>query len=134
MTISHYSLGALLSALLAALAAPAAAQEFSAPSGLRLHLNDVVMEMEAGIARFRFVAPSIDPTGDAVPYEAVAGDFSWLCETLALPALLANEAVVGQVVISIADREVQFGAADAEATQFFESYVVDGETCVWEAF
>jgi len=116
------------------LAAPAVAQEFSAPSGLRLYLSGVVLEPAAGIARFRFVAPGIDPAGDAVPYEAVAGDFSWLCERLALPALRSNAQELGQIIISMADRAVVFGATDPDATQFFESYAVDGETCVWEAF
>jgi len=123
-----------LSMLMAALAAPVMAQEFSAPSGLRLYLGGVVLEPAAGIARFRFVAPAIDPAGGGVPYEAVAGDFGWLCERLAIPALRSNAQDLGQIIISIADRDVVFGTIDPDATQFFEAYAVDGETCVWEAF
>ena len=123
-----------LSILMAALALPLMAQEFSAPSGLRLYLGGVVLEPAADIARFRFVAPAIGPEGGAVPYEAVAGDFGWLCERLAIPALRSNAQDLGQIIISMADRDVVFGTIDPDATQFFESYAVDGETCVWEAF
>jgi Family of unknown function (DUF6497) len=34
----------------------------------------------------------------------------------------------------MSDRVVPFGQTDPEATQFFEAYSLQGDTCVWEMF
>jgi len=110
------------------------AQEFAAPSGVELRLYDVIIEPAADLVRFRFLAPALDPAGTAVPQGAIAGDFVWLCETLALPALTANGQNVAHVVISLSDREVAFGTAAPDATQYFDAFAVDGSQCLWEPF
>ena len=85
-----------------------------------------------GLARFRLVVPGLG--GEGVGYEAVAGDFAWLCESLALPALDANGWTPTEVVIALSDREVEFGAPDPEAVQFFEGFRIEDGTCVPQAF
>ncbi|MGZ9809888.1 DUF6497 family protein [Pseudoroseicyclus sp. H15] len=111
------------------LAAPAAAQNVAAPSGQPWRIFDVVLE-QGGPARLRFVSEGLTE-GD---FEEVSGDFLWLCDNLALPALAENGVVPGEVIISVADRELPFGVPDAEAVQFFEGFRVEDGACVWELF
>ena len=85
-----------------------------------------------GLARFRLSVPGLAAEG--VGYETVAGDFLWLCEDLALPALAANDWQPVEVVIALSDREVEFGATDPEAVQFFEGFRIAGGACVPQAF
>lgn len=146
------------SLLLALLAGPAAAQEVALPSGLPARLFDVVLEGPGGevqapdaftdaeggeppppvaaatdgVARFRLLVDGLGGTGGA--YADVAGDFLWVCEELALPALGANGWVPSEVVVTLADREVAFGESDAQAVQFFEGFRVAGGACVPQAF
>ena len=37
-----------------------------------------------------------------------------------------------QIVISLMDRLVDFGATNPDATQFFEAYRIEDGTCIWE--
>ena len=85
-----------------------------------------------GLARFRLSVPGLAAEGAG--YETVAGDFLWLCEDLALPALAANDWQPVEVVIALSDREVEFGATDPEAVQFFEGFRIAGGACVPQAF
>lgn len=85
-----------------------------------------------GLARFRLVVPGLG--GDSAGYEAVSGDFAWLCEQVALPALDANGWAATEVVIALSDREVEFGTTDPEAVQFFEGFRIADGTCVPQAF
>ena len=114
----------------------------SVPSGQKVLLSEVLLDDSAGAlwARFRFVAPqiarSIDPAAGstAMDYERSAADMDHLCEALALDYLRQHAVSAQLVVISFSDREVEFGSADAEATQFFEAYRPEGDSCIWEAF
>lgn len=121
--------------LLAMLATPALAQDdIDVPSGQPLEVEQVILEEETGIARFRFLAPEIGSDGEGRTYSDVQDDFSYLCETYALPALSEHGWDPGEVYVSLADREVPFGESDPEATQFFEIYRIEDGSCVWEGF
>lgn len=85
-----------------------------------------------GLARFRLVVPGLG--GEGAGYNAVAGDLPWVCEALALPALAANGWRATEVVVTLADREVPFGEADPEATQFIEGFRIEDGACVPQAF
>jgi hypothetical protein len=85
-----------------------------------------------GLARFRLVVPGLG--GEGAGYDAVAGDFAWLCAELALPALAANGWAPTEVVIALSDRETAFGVLDPEAVQFFEGFRIDDGACVPQAF
>ncbi len=127
MTIFRFSL------VFALLAGGVGAQAVTTPSGQQVTLFDVRVE-EAGVVRFRFLAPALDPARQGLVFDDVAGDFSWLCATVAVPALAQSGRSAQQVVISLSDREVAFGQPAPEATQFFEAYSLDGSTCIWQAF
>lgn len=89
-------------------------------------------EAAGGLARFRLVLPGLGRPGAL--FEDVAKDLLWLCESLALPALAANGWRPAEVVVSLSDREVPFGATDPEAVQFFEGFQVEEGACVPQAF
>ena len=127
MTIFRYS-------LLILWASASQAEPILTPSGHAVTLYDVVLEPNDGIARFRYLAPAIDPAGQGLGHDDVVGDFKWLCETVAIPGLIAAEKSADHVIITFSDREVEFGVATPEATQFIESYSVEGTTCIWDEF
>ena len=39
-----------------------------------------------------------------------------------------------QIVISLSDRAVPFGESAPDVVQFFESYRIENDICVWEMF
>lgn len=119
---------ALLAPLFLA-AAPALAQDLP-PSGVMPALFDLILEPEIGLARVRFLRADLAALGQP----AVADDFLWLCENVALPELRAEGWEAALVVISLHDREVPFGATDPAATQYFEGYRIEGDSCIWEPF
>ena len=121
-----------LFALLAILPAAAMAQEFTAPSGLVIEVAEVVLEDETRFARFRFVAPALG--GDGAGFADVAGDFVWICETFAIPALASSDWDAAQIVVSMADRDVPFGQTDPDAVQYFTGFSVADATCTEELF
>lgn len=132
------SRGGLLSLTLA-LAAPAQAQGLiEVPSGQPITLQDVVLNAPGNhglTARFRFIAPQIARSGGSIDFDTATADMDHLCATYALPRIAT---ITGprpaEVVISLSDRPVNFGEAQPEATQFFEAYVIEDETCLWDAF
>jgi hypothetical protein len=111
-----------------------AAADVTVPSGQALTLFDVILEAPTRTARFRFLAPQITPSDTALTYMDVERDFAHLCALYALPALAENNWSADQVVISFSDQEVEFGVATPEATQIFEAFAVENDTCIWEQF
>lgn len=113
------------------------ADELTVPSGQSVTYVETVQTAagpEGLTARFRFLAPDIARGGGTVGVEAAQEDMAHLCETFAIPRLPQTGPVPSQIIISLSDRTVPFGEADPEATQFFEAYSIDGDTCIWEAF
>ncbi|WP_147126162.1 DUF6497 family protein [Shimia ponticola] len=115
------------------MAAPATA--FDVPSGQELTFQESFYEEQADgalWARYRFVMPAIARGGD-VGYAEVADDFVHLCEVYVLPGLDAEDLPV-QIVISLSDRESEFGVPTPDATQFFEAFRIENGACIWEGF
>lgn len=136
-----------LSALLALLAMQAVAADgvqvvsgvdepVPVPSGQSVTLQDVIWN-EPGpngmTLRFRFIAPGIAP-GGGVAFDAASADMQHLCDTYALPRLAEFGPAPEQIVISLSDRAVPFGESAPDVTQFFESYRIENDICVWEMF
>ena len=106
------------------------------PSGQVVTLQDTVMNAPGPmgtVARFRFVAPGI-AAGGGVDFETAAADMLHLCQSYALQRLDGVVPVPSQVIISLADRAVEFGEAHPDVTQFFEAYRIEDGACIWEAF
>ena len=117
--------------------APVATGGLPVPSGQVVTYLDTIQTAHGSqglTIRFRFVAPAIARAGGTVTAEAAQEDMEWLCQHYALPRLPRTGPVPEQVVISLSDRPVEFGAPAPEATQFFEAFSVEDATCYWEAF
>ena len=84
------------------------------------------------VYRFRFVAPEF--VADLQDFDVTRSDLEYLCNVVALPKLPNIGPEPSQIVISLADRESEFGVIDADLGQVFEAYSVQGDTCVWEVF
>lgn len=119
--------------LLLAIPVAAAAEEIALPSGQAVTLIETRRDAAgpAGLTdRFRFLAPWIAQA----EYEDVVPDMDWLCGEVALPRVISSVPPPSQIVLSLADRLVSFGAADPDAIQFFEAYAIEDGTCVPEFF
>ena len=109
----------------------------SVPSGQPIGFKELISNERgpSGLTfRYRFIAPEIARDNGTIGFEEAAEDMQHLCETYALPRVASAGPLPSQIVISLADRDVEFGATDPEATQYFEAYSIDGETCIWEGF
>ena len=81
------------------------------PSGQPVSLVGVLLDDGPGAlwARFRFVAPEM--TADSA--EAAAGDMDHLCSAVAAPYVSHHRIEPARIVISLSDRDVEFGKAAA---------------------
>lgn len=79
-------------------------------------------------------APVLPAAPDVLAQNPVHEDIVWLCENWALPRIAAPAPRPSQIVISLADREIPFGAFDPEAVQVFEAFGLppDRNACEWE--
>lgn len=115
------------------LAPPAFAVEV--PSGQPVTLQEVLID-DLGTEtwlRFRFIAPQIARKTGTVDYAKAEPDMAHLCQNLAL-SYIKDHALDGQmIVISLSDRETEFGQPDPDATQFFEAYRPVDNVCIWES-
>jgi Family of unknown function (DUF6497) len=117
-------------------AAPGDDALIAVPSGQVVTLQEVVWNAPGAqglTLRFRFVAPGIAP-GGGVDFEAAMADMQALCDTFALPRMAEFGPLVQQVIISLADRAVVFGATEPDVTQFFEAYRIEDGACIWEIY
>ena len=89
---------------------------------------------DAVVFRARYVMPAIARSGGGLDYDDVAEDFVTLCEAHALPVIRADGFSPARIVVSLSDRVTEFGVADTEATQLFEAFIIEGDTCIWEQF
>jgi hypothetical protein len=129
------AIGALLALSMAAV--PAAAQQaVQVPSGQAVDLNEVLVDDTQGETwvRFRFVAPQIARGGGTVTYETAVTDMEHLCRHMVIPYLSDFALDPSRIVISMSDRDVPFGEANPQATQYFEAYRLADDNCIWEAF
>ena len=53
---------------------------------------------------------------------------------MALPYIAEHGLEADKIVISLADREVAFGASDPAATQYFDQFSIENGDCIWEVF
>ena len=107
------------------------------PSGQLVTLQDVIWNVPGpnGLAiRFRFLAPAIAKSGGTVGFEVAAADMAHLCRTYALTRLAEFGPQPSQIIISLSDQALPFGAPTPDATQFFEAYRIENDACIWEAF
>ena len=121
----------------AAMVSPVAAQEaIAVPSHQPVTLAQVLLDENPGElwVRFRFLTPQIARSGGTIGADAASADMDALCDTVALPWLAGQKITPARIAISLMDRDVPFGAADPDTTQFFASYRSEDGRCIWEEF
>jgi len=122
---------------LSLIAAPVFAEDvplLPVPSGQPVHLSEVLLDNNPGELwlRFRFIAPRIGTTVGRIGYDVAVIDMEHLCQSLAVAYVAKHQLDPARVVISFADRPLNFGDAAPDATQFFEAYRLDQSQCIWE--
>ena len=120
--------------LLLAFAPAAYAQDV--PSGQVVALHEVLIdEVNAqNWLRFRFIAPQIARDGGGITFAQAEPDMAHLCQATAVPYMAEYGLSADMIVISMSDQIVEFGETNPDATQFFDAFRVENETCIWEAF
>ncbi len=107
------------------------------PSGLEPYLQEALLDEKPDgkhdYLRLRFVAPEIGGE-DGPEFADLIRDLEVLCNEYGRPLAEAEPRPIDRIVVSISDRETEFGFADPEATQFFEAYRVENGVCIWEEF
>ena len=117
------------------MAGPAQAESVTVPSGQPVQFIEMLQDAEGSeglTLRFRFLAPQIARDGGSVGIDAALEDIGSLCADFAAPTVAEMRPVPQQIVISLMDRMVEFGATNPDATQFFEAYRIENGTCIWE--
>ena len=110
---------------------------FAVPSGQSITLQEIIWNSqgpEGPVARFRFVAPKIARDIGLIDAETAGQDLVHLCQSIVLQKLAEKGPIPTSVVLSVADRALVFGEANPDATQYFESFRIDGDICIGELF
>ena len=105
------------------------------PSGRVVTFHEVIHSApgtSGQAVRFRFVEPDLAEVTESVDYADLEADMAWLCESYALTRIANTGPQPAQVIISIADKAVEFGTPDPETTQIFEAYRPESGACIWE--
>jgi hypothetical protein len=116
------------------LASSANAQDV--PSGQTITLHEVLIDKvnAQNWLRFRFIAPQIARDGGDITFAQAEPDMAHLCQATAVPYMAEYDLRADMIVISMSDQIVEFGETNPDATQFFDAFRVENETCIWEAF
>ncbi len=106
------------------------------PSGQEVTLHEVLIDEQEAVTwlRFRFLAPQIAGGEGQVTYEVAGQDMLHLCEAVALPYMDEYRLSGDKVVISFMDQITEFGQADPDVTQYFESFRPENGVCMWDEF
>ncbi|MCL7464992.1 DUF6497 family protein [Phaeovulum sp. NW3] len=124
-------------AVLVALGLPVmarAADQIVLPSGQAVAWVETVRDAAGPMGltlRFRFLAPQIGAAGNISAEEALE-DMAYLCDSFVLPRLPDLGPQPAEVVISLSDRALDFGATDPEAVQYFEAFRIADGACELE--
>lgn len=96
----------------------------------QVNLDEIIVARDVmpPVARFRFTAPGLQSGFD---YAQLSDVMMTLCSTHALPKLGEIRAEMWQIIVSLSDRVVEFGASDANAVQVFETFDVVDNQCTW---
>ena len=114
---------------------PALAETVAVPSGQPVRFVEMLQDpngSEGLTLRFRFLAPQIARDTGSVSIDAALEDIDSLCADFAAIEVANMRPQPEQIVISLMDRLVDFGATNPDATQFFEAYRIEDGTCIWE--
>lgn len=130
----HLTLTILMATTAMAQGATTSPVALNVPSGQPVYLLEFLDEPDAPkhMFRARFVAPDLDVVSSDI--ESVFADMELLCNTVALPEIGARAIAPDRIIVSISSAPMELGTIAPEITQFFESYSIADDTCIWELF
>jgi hypothetical protein len=104
------------------------------PSGQVAAFHDVIDDAagDPRTARVRFVAPWI--AASAIGADARLADMVFLCMDYVAERLAEETPGARRIVVTLMEQPTEFGVANPEVVQFFESFRLSGGRCIWEAF
>lgn len=123
-----------LLALGAAASSAVAEDVVTLASGAIVTLQERLIEQgeDGFVYRFRFIEEGFDAATRAP--EILRADLTNLCSDYALHALSQTDIRPDRIIISLADRAVEFGVSDPDARQVFEVFSIEDDICIWEMF
>ena len=132
--LRRYCVGAIAVTFVYSLPLYATVQEV--PSSQAVTLHEVLVDMVNGEnwLRFRFVAPSVGADKGKVSHDDAAKDIEHLWAAVVVPYIAEYDLKSDLIVVSIADQKTEFDERSPDATQLFESFSVQNDICIWEAF
>ncbi len=121
-------------AVAAALPPSAQADALRLPSGVDAQPLEPIWDEDLSVIRLRYIVPRLAEPASlyAANTELVFDDMLWLCETQARRLFEPGQTPQYEgwegAVVTLMDREVEFGVTDADSLQFFEwfSFTMDG--------
>ncbi|MTH77456.1 DUF6497 family protein [Paracoccus aestuariivivens] len=80
--------------------------------------------------------PALPAAPDVLAQDPLHDDVVWLCQNWVLPRLAGTGPRPRAIMISIADKDIPFGAYDPDVLQLFEAFRLppDRDECQWEPF
>lgn len=130
LCLSYLGIGLVAGVPGVSLAATQQVQQILPTSGLEIQHHDIIAQPP--VWRVRYIAQNL--SNDGLPYADVAGDMELLCTQDALARVAGQGGAPSQIVITLMSAPVVFGEMTPGVTQFFESYAVENDLCIWEAF
>lgn len=104
-------------------------------SGLVVSLHETRLEPVGApthgvrTVRLRYVSSQLEET--AFSFERIEGDFIELCASFGLKTRAQSAPKAEQVIISIASQPTAFGESAPKVAQYFDAFLVEGDTCIW---
>ncbi len=107
------------------------------PSGLVVKEIETLLEpsgvptQSVDTIRLRYVAEML-AQDDVWPFERIEGDFAQLCHSFGLKRRATSAPNAAHVIVSIASEPVGFGESVPQIIQYFDSYALVDDACIWE--
>lgn len=107
-------------------------ENVTVPSGQDVRFAERIYEIgpDGVTIRYRFVAPSLSEQ----EFDASASDMDHLCAEFSGREEVDFSDIQHRIVVSLSEKAVAFGTTDANITQYFEVYSIEGGACHVELF
>lgn len=107
------------------------------PSGLVLRQHELRLEPQGAVShgvqtvRLRYVSEQLSDSA-VFGFEQIEQDFSHLCHQFGLMVRGRSAPNAEQIIISMASAPTAFGESVPEVVQYFDSFRVENDRCIWE--
>lgn len=107
------------------------------PYGLVLRQHKLRLKPQGAVThgvqtmRLRYVSGQLSDD-QAFGFDRIEQDFSHLCDQFGLTARGRSAPKAGQIIISLASVPTAFGETAPEVVQYFDSFRVENNRCIWE--